>query len=323
MRIALQIFTNRAYPFVYFTPTFIMIANLRNRYMFFAAVSLLFLFSTTWYMRGYPVPATIREHLPTPKQKPAEEEAKPVHHIKYKPEPTIKSPPIVDNFPLAAAAHSAADLPPIPSWNKPPSKHVDEVTPLFIGFTRNWPLLQQVVVSYITAGWPVEDIYVVENTGVMDSNARGLLSLQNPFFVNHTRLNMFGVNILRTPALLTFAQLQNFYLHTAIEKEWPNYFWSHSTYHLSLALSILNKYANLFFLLQWMYQPFLSKTASRKHTPPSSPPPPIIPSTNLYIPKPSMKSAPSNCSRAPPKTGLSASSPTTTSHLFAPQHSSK
>lgn len=155
-------------------------------------------------------------------------------HPKYKPEPSMKFPPIVDNFPLAAAAHSAADLPPIPSWNKPPDTHVEEITPLLIGFTRNWALLQQVVVSYVTAGWPVEDIYVVENTGVMDSNAKGKLSLQNPFFMNHTRLDLFGVNIIRTPALLTFAQLQNFYLHTAIEKNWPAYFWSHSMYLFAL-----------------------------------------------------------------------------------------
>ena len=61
---------------------------------------------------------------------------------------------IVDNFPLAAKAKSPADLPPMPSWNAPPSSYVAESTPLFIGFTRNWRLLQQTVVSYITAGWP-------------------------------------------------------------------------------------------------------------------------------------------------------------------------
>ncbi|RDW64947.1 hypothetical protein BP6252_10598 [Coleophoma cylindrospora] len=138
-----------------------------------------------------------------------------------------KNPPIVDNFPLAAAAHSASDLPFIPSWNKPPTPHVREKTPLFIGFTRNWRLIQQAVVSYITAGWPPEDIYVVENTGVMDSNKEGLLSLQNPFFLNHTRLNMLGVNVLITPTLFTFAQLQNFYLWNAIQEKYPAYFWSH------------------------------------------------------------------------------------------------
>ncbi|EPE32290.1 hypothetical protein GLAREA_07423 [Glarea lozoyensis ATCC 20868] len=146
---------------------------------------------------------------------------------KYKETSSVPYPPVKENFPLAQAAHSAADLPPIPSWNAPPKPHVEEKTPLFIGFTRNWRVLQQVVVSYITAGWPAEDIYVIENTGVMDSNKNGLLSLQNPFFLNHTRLNMLGVNVIQTPTLFTFAQLQNFYLYTSIQKKWDYYFWSH------------------------------------------------------------------------------------------------
>ena len=146
---------------------------------------------------------------------------------KYKPPSTAKNLPIVDNFPLAAGAYSAADLPPIPSWNAVPEPHLPEKTPLFIGFTRNWRLLQQAVVSYITAGWPPSDIYVVENTGVMTSNQEGLLSLQNPFFLNHTRLHLLGVNVLITPTLLTFAQLQNFYIWTAIQNNWTIFFWSH------------------------------------------------------------------------------------------------
>jgi hypothetical protein len=90
-----------------------------------------------------------------------------------------------------------------------------------------WPLLQQVVLSYITSGWPPSDIYVVENTGTLHSNKKGLLSLQNPFYLNHTRLDLFGVNVLITPTLLTFAQLQTFYLFTAVEKGWDYFFWSH------------------------------------------------------------------------------------------------
>jgi len=136
-------------------------------------------------------------------------------------------PPVVENFPLASAASSAEELPPIPSWNTPPKKHVPEATPLFIGFTRNWRIVQQAVVAYITAGWPPEDIYVIENTGTMDANENGQLSLQNPFFLNHTRLQMFGVNIITTPTLLTFAQLQNFFLYVALKEKWPQYFWSH------------------------------------------------------------------------------------------------
>ncbi|KAL3428135.1 hypothetical protein PVAG01_01644 [Phlyctema vagabunda] len=196
--------------------------NVRQRPIFIAAISLSLLVLTIYYLhRDIPVVPKIVIAPPQEEVPP-----KPVH-------PPLKNvtlstnPPIVDNFPLAAAAHSAADLPSIPSWNQPPNPHVPEKTPLFIGFTRNWRVLQQAVVSYITAGWPPEDIYVVENTGVMDSNKNGQLSLQNPFFLNHTRLNMLGVNVLVTPTLFTFAQLQNFYLWTAIQEKYPAYFWSH------------------------------------------------------------------------------------------------
>jgi len=209
-----------------------MIHNIRYRYIIFSVISLFFLIATTLHIRGYPLTSLpIHEDIPisdpAPNVVPPPEPPKKASYPKYKKESTSKASPIVDNFPLALAAHSAKDLPPIPAWNHPPKKHVDLQTPLFIGFTRNWRLLQQVVVSYITAGWPPEDIYVVENTGVMDSNEKGKLSLQNPFFVNYTRLHMFGVNIIRTPTLFSFAQLQNFYIHTALEKKWATYFWSH------------------------------------------------------------------------------------------------
>ena len=152
---------------------------------------------------------------------------KPPKHPIYKPTPT-PVPPLTENFPLAASAHFSTDLPPIPSWNVPPSPHVKESTPLLIGFTRNWLLLQQAVVSYITAGWPPEDIYVVENTGTMNANRLGNLTLQNPFYLDYQRLtDIFGVNVISTPTLLTFAQLQNFFIYTAMEKGWEYYFWSH------------------------------------------------------------------------------------------------
>lgn len=145
----------------------------------------------------------------------------------YKPKPD-PAPPIVESFPLAATAKTPSDLPRIPTWNAPPEPHVPEKTPLFIGFTRNWRLLQQVVVSYITAGWPPEDIYVVENTGTMYSNRDGLLSLQNPFYIDYQRLTKtLGVNVVTTPTLFTFAQLQNFYVFTALNKQWDHYFWAH------------------------------------------------------------------------------------------------
>src|SRR5690349_20591505 len=92
----------------------------------------------------------------------------------------------------------------------------------------------------------------------------GNLTLQNPFYLNHTQLDMLGVNViivrallfflsvlltdkyrLQTPTLLTLAQLQNFYLwyvtvntpmgsysylqtaRTALSKDWPHFFWTH------------------------------------------------------------------------------------------------
>jgi hypothetical protein len=203
--------------------------NLRNRYIFFTCVALIFVTLSAYYLTNgldaFPPAGPILEQI----HEQIAVDQSPTYP-KYKPESKFKATPIVDNFPLAVAAQSSANLPSVPSWNLPKSKHPKENTPLFIGFTRNWRILQQVVVSYITAGWPASDIYVVENTGVMDSNEKGLLSLQNPFFLNHTRLNMFGVNTLRTPTLLTFAQLQNFYLHHSIQEKWPTYFWSHSKY---------------------------------------------------------------------------------------------
>lgn len=116
--------------------------------------------------------------------------------------------------------------PPILAANQP--EPGSPSTPLLIGFTRNWPILQQAVVSYLAAGWPARDIYVVDNTGVMDSNERGLLSMQNPSYLNHTRLvAVLGVRVLTAPTLLTLAQLQNFFLHTAIQRGWDHYWWSH------------------------------------------------------------------------------------------------
>lgn len=76
-----------------------------------------------------------------------------------------------------------------------------------IGFTHTWPLLLQAVVSYITAGWPPSQIFVVENTGVHGANADGKLTLQNPFFLDHRALRSLGVNVVRTPVLLSFARI--------------------------------------------------------------------------------------------------------------------
>ena len=114
----------------------------------------------------------------------------------YKPAPTF-APPVPDPFPLLSQnPPPPRSLLQAPEVNRPPKRHYPEQTPLFVGFTRNWPQLLQCVVSYIAAGWPPEDIHVVENTGVMYANREGKLTLQNPFYLNHTQLEMLGVNVI-------------------------------------------------------------------------------------------------------------------------------
>lgn len=146
----------------------------------------------------------------------------------YKPAPSYTPPPIQDPFPALATSNP----PPIPTYNIAERdvwvKYGLEIAPpLVIGFTRSWPMLLQAVVSYITAGWPAEQIYVVENTGMQQANARGQLGLQHPWYLNHESLKRLGVNIVQTPVLLSFAQLQNFYLSLSYTNNWPYYFWSH------------------------------------------------------------------------------------------------
>ncbi|CAK7227444.1 hypothetical protein SBRCBS47491_006572 [Sporothrix bragantina] len=141
-------------------------------------------------------------------------------------------PPVRDPFPLLANSPASVLPPPIPEWNKPREGMYKEYglsvpPPLLIGFSRSWPMLLQAVVSYITAGWPPEQIYVVENTGVQQANTRGQLTLQHPYYLNHTTLGRLGVKIIQTPVLLNFAQLQNFYLSLTYTHGWPYYFWSH------------------------------------------------------------------------------------------------
>jgi hypothetical protein len=186
-----------------------------------------------FYFRPHPLwsrgPSNLSPPEPIHEEPSPERPPGPIHK---EPTPIKKRPPINDSFPLAEPLTRRSDLPAIPSWNRPPNPHVPENTPLFIGFTRNWPLLQQVVLSYITSGWPPEDIYVVDNTGTMRSNSPpGQLTLQNPFYLNVQRLSdVFGVNVIYTPTLLSFAQLQNFYIFTSIEHGWDYFWWSHSMY---------------------------------------------------------------------------------------------
>lgn len=134
----------------------------------------------------------------------------------------------------------------MPIWNAPPKIHGPENTPLFIGFSQNWPLLQQAIVSYLTAGWPASDIYIVDNTGTMFSNRNRKLSLQNPFYLNYYRLeNVYQVNVISTPTLLTFSQLQNFFLFEALHRNWTHYFWSHMDV-VALSTSKLGEYKSLY-----------------------------------------------------------------------------
>jgi hypothetical protein len=124
-------------------------------------------------------------------------------------------PPIGNNF-----------MPKVPSYNVY-SKWRPR-TPLFIPFTRNDTMLQQAVLSYISAGWPRADIVIVDNSGTMDANNKHMLSKENPFYLDYDKFRArYGVSIVQTPTLLNFAQLQNFLLRVAITRDWPYYFWSH------------------------------------------------------------------------------------------------
>ncbi|RVD83724.1 uncharacterized protein DFL_005502 [Arthrobotrys flagrans] len=102
------------------------------------------------------------------------------------------------------------------------------MTPLFVPFGRNHLMLRQTVLSYIAAGWPRSQIFIIDNTGTMDANLRNLLSDSNPFHLDYNLYrSRYGVNIIRTPTLLSFAQLQNFMLSTARNKGWAHYYWTH------------------------------------------------------------------------------------------------
>ena len=100
-------------------------------------------------------------------------------------------------------------------------------TPLFIGFTQNNALLIQAALSYIAAGWPPEDIVVIDNSGTLDANSRSDLTKKNQFFLDYFRLQRLGLSVLQTPTLLTFAQLQNFYLRISVTHNWSFFFWTH------------------------------------------------------------------------------------------------
>lgn len=129
---------------------------------------------------------------------------------------------------VASRGSDSAFLPRVPKYNIYKSDTLRPRTPLLIGFTRNYKMLEQTVLGYISAGWPRRDIIVVDNSGTMNANKRKLLSKSNPFFLDYEKLTTrYGVNIFRTPTLLSFAQLQNFIISTALEYGWEYYYWSH------------------------------------------------------------------------------------------------
>ena len=129
-------------------------------------------------------------------------------------------------------------MPKVPEYNVYRSTHPR--TPLFIPYTRNNTMLRQVVLSYIAAGWPRNDIVIVDNTGTMDANQKGILTERNPFYLDYDMFRRrYGVAILQTPTLLNFAQLQNFLLRTAVARNWPFYFWSHMDIAIMSAEDIL------------------------------------------------------------------------------------
>ena len=62
----------------------------------------------------------------------------------------------------------------------------------------------------------------------MDANPLAILTSKNPFFLDYDLFRLrFGVSILQTPTLLSFAQLINFYLRISIAYGWRYLFWSH------------------------------------------------------------------------------------------------
>ncbi|KAJ6258362.1 hypothetical protein Dda_6402 [Drechslerella dactyloides] len=120
------------------------------------------------------------------------------------------------------------------------------VTPLFVPFTRNFGMLRQTVLSYIAAGWPREQIYVIDNSGTMDANFNNLLSDKNPFYLDYGVLRgRYGVNIVRTPTLFSFAQLQNFMLATAMNRRWTHFYWTHQDVAV-LSDETKNPYSSLY-----------------------------------------------------------------------------
>ncbi|OCT46888.1 hypothetical protein CLCR_02565 [Cladophialophora carrionii] len=107
------------------------------------------------------------------------------------------------------------------SDNLPPAISERPRTPLFIAFTRNIAMLQQTVLSYIAAGWPREDIIVVDNRhdGCELVGTPHLAKSVLPRLRTCAPGGMVSRSC-RPPTLLSFAQLMNFYLRISMAHGW-------------------------------------------------------------------------------------------------------
>ncbi|KAF8416406.1 hypothetical protein EV426DRAFT_646296 [Tirmania nivea] len=164
------------------------------------------------------------KHIPTSTPTPLSTK---VPHLPSPTKPPLKLTPTHDPSDLwPPPGHPLPQINPLSG--PPPNSPPPPLTPLLIGFTRNYPILQQCILSYISSGWPPSQIYIIDNTGTMDSNRLGLLSPENPFYLPYAHMEkVFGVNVVATPTLLSFAQLQNFFINFASEHRWERFFWSH------------------------------------------------------------------------------------------------
>ncbi|PHH60712.1 hypothetical protein CDD81_1330 [Ophiocordyceps australis] len=145
--------------------------------------------------------------------------------VSYRPQASA-APPVPDPF----ASLDSDQVPHVPAWNAPVadaywhSYGLTRPPPLLVASDGNWPALLQTVVSYLTAGWPADQLVVVDNSGVARANAQARLTLSNPRFLNYGQLRRLGVSVVPAPVLMSFAQLQNFLLHLAHVNSWPYFF---------------------------------------------------------------------------------------------------
>ncbi|KAF3902275.1 hypothetical protein ABW20_dc0105265 [Dactylellina cionopaga] len=118
-------------------------------------------------------------------------------------------------------------------------------------------MLCQSILSYIAAGWPRSQIYIIDKSGTIDPGPNGPLSTDNPSHLDYKLFSSrYGVDTARTPALFNFAQLQNYMLATAMNRNWTHYYWTHqdvvvlsneaATPYRSLYENVLSSLVSLF-----------------------------------------------------------------------------